>query len=152
MCREGEFLVMDFPAFHGRKIPVTELMTKVMGTAPREALLDEDLLLVYENEEIIRKMTPEFVLMKQLDGLGVAVSAPGREFDCVSRYFAPKLKVNEDPVTGAAHCLLVPYWAERFGKKPSPSMAGVRARRRASLRSVRKPRHPCRESRSLFNF
>lgn len=116
VCREGEFLVMDFPAFHGRKIPVTELMTKVMGTAPREALLDEDLLLVYENEEIIRKMTPDFVLMKQLDGLGVAVSAPGREFDCVSRYFAPKLKVNEDPVTGAAHCLLVPYWAERFGK------------------------------------
>ena len=54
--------------------------------------------------------------MMQLEGSGVAATAPGALYDCVSRYFAPKLKINEDPVTGSVHCMITPYWAERLGK------------------------------------
>ncbi|MDO4533806.1 MAG: PhzF family phenazine biosynthesis protein [Coriobacteriia bacterium] len=115
--RRDEFIAMDFPAYCCREIPVADQMEATLGARPREAYLDRDLLLVYDDEAIVRGMKPDFEKLGQLDGLGIAVTAPGSEYDCVSRFFAPKLGVDEDPVTGSVHCMIAPYWANRLGKR-----------------------------------
>ena len=116
VSRKDDYIMMDFPAYQCKEVPVTEQMIAVMGAAPEKAFLDRDLLLVYDDERVIRGLQPDFEAMSLLDGSGVGVTAPGIEYDCVSRFFAPKLKVNEDPVTGSLHCMIVPYWSERLGK------------------------------------
>lgn len=116
VSRKDDYIMMDFPAYQCKEVPVTEQMVAVMGAAPERAFLDRDLLLVYDDERVIRGLQPDFEAMSLLDGIGVGVTAPGIEYDCVSRFFAPKLKVNEDPVTGSVHCMIVPYWSERLGK------------------------------------
>ena len=116
VCRRDGRIVMDFPAYRCGPVPVTPVMAEATGHAPKEAYLDRDLLLVYEDEEIVRRMAPDFEKLARLDGMGTAVTAPGREADCVSRFFAPKLKISEDPVTGSVHCMIAPYWAARLGK------------------------------------
>jgi PhzF family phenazine biosynthesis protein len=115
--RQQDEIVMDFPAYRLNETSVTTQMTKAMGHEPLKAFIDRDLMLVYEDEKIIREMSPDFGEMIQLDGGGVGVTAPGKEYDCVSRFFTPKDKINEDPVTGSAHCMIAPYWAEQLGKK-----------------------------------
>ena len=115
--RQQDEIVMDFPAYKLNEIPVNEQMTKAMGHKPSRAFIDRDLLLVYEDEKIIREMKPDFDEVLLLDGDGVGVTAQGKEYDCVSRFFTPKDKINEDPVTGSVHCMIAPYWAERLGKK-----------------------------------
>ena len=114
--RDGDLMLMDFPAFHCHKVPVTPQMCEALGAAPAEAYLDRDLLLVYENAETVKGLAPDFEKTKALDGYCVGVTAPGDGYDCVSRFFAPKLKVPEDPVTGSVHCMIAPYWADRLGK------------------------------------
>lgn len=114
--RRGGGIVMDFPAYQLNPIPVTDLMEEALGARPREAFFDRDMLLVYDDEAIVREMKPDFAKVEQLEGLGVTVTAPGASHDCVSRYFAPKIKIDEDPVTGSVHCLIAPYWAKRLGK------------------------------------
>lgn len=113
---QNGYITMDFPVCDYHVVPITEQMKKATGIAPAEAYIARDLLWVYPDEKCIRNMKPDFEAMKQLDGLGVCVTAKGDSYDCVSRFFAPKLQVNEDPVTGSAHCMVVPYWASRFGK------------------------------------
>ena len=78
--------------------------------------MDRDLLLVYDDERIVREMKPDFEKVAQLDGMGVAVTAPAATHDCTSRFFAPKIAIDEDPVTGSVHCMIAPYWAARLGK------------------------------------
>ena len=114
--RRGDRIEMDFPAYSLHEVPVTAEMEAAMGAAPKEAYIDRDLLLVYDDEDIIRKMNPDFSKLKQLDGLGVGVTAPGKDYDCVSRFFVPELNINEDPVTGSVHCMITPYWTKRLGK------------------------------------
>jgi len=114
--RSGDCIEMDFPAYSLNEVPVTDEMTAAMGVAPKEAYIDRDLLLVYEDEDIIRKMKPDFDKIKQLDGLGVGVTAPGKAYDCISRFFVPELNIHEDPVTGSVHCMITPYWIKRLGK------------------------------------
>lgn len=114
--RRGDRIAMDFPAYECRQVPVTDLMEEALGAMPKEAYIDRDLLLVYDDEAIVRDMKPDFEKVAQLDGLGIAVTAPGAGHDCVSRFFAPKLEVDEDPVTGSVHCMIAPYWASRLGK------------------------------------
>ena len=116
VVRKDGMIVMDFPKYQYREIGVTDLMVKVMGAVPVQAFLGPELLLIYENEKTIFDLKPDFDRMVMLDGGGVAATAPGIDHDCVSRYFAPKLKINEDPVTGSVHCMIAPYWAERLGK------------------------------------
>lgn len=116
VSKEEDYITMNFPSYTCNKIEVTPLMTEVFGIQPKEAYLDRDLLLIYEEETIIHHMQPDFEKMKQLPGSGVSISAPGKDYDCVSRFFAPKLKVNEDPVTGSAHCMITPYWTKRLNK------------------------------------
>ena len=114
--RRDERIAMDFPAYACREVPVIDLMEEALGARPKEAYIDRDLLLVYDDEETVREMKPDFEKVGQLDGLGIAVTAPGVDHDCVSRFFAPKLEIDEDPVTGSVHCMIAPYWAKRLGK------------------------------------
>lgn len=114
--RDGDYIVLDFPSYHCNRVEVTEKMRRALGAMPSEAYLDRDLLLVFDDENIIRNMKPDFELLKEFEGHGVGVTAPGRDFDCVSRFFVPKSNVNEDPVTGSIHCMITPYWTNRLGK------------------------------------
>jgi predicted PhzF superfamily epimerase YddE/YHI9 len=78
-------------------------------------LANEDYLVIYANEKEVRDLNPDMAKLKTLDRRGVIVSSRGEKVDFVSRFFAPKFGVDEDPVTGSAHCLLTPYWAKKLG-------------------------------------
>ena len=93
-------------------------MISALGIVPKETYLNRDLIFVLESEEEVRHVNPDFAKLESLqEGLGVCVTAQGSKYDFVSRGFFPKLKVNEDPVTGSLHCSLIPFWADRLGKK-----------------------------------
>ena len=115
--RKENLFEMDFPAYLPKKIPVTREMAAAIGAKILEAYLDRDLLMILESAEAVEKLSPNLDALKNLDGLTQAVTAADKNFDCVSRVFAPKIKVPEDPVTGSTHCLIAPYWAARLGKK-----------------------------------
>lgn len=116
VCRKDTLLEMEFPAYQLRPVPVTEEMTQAIGARPAEAYMGRDLLCVFEDEQIVRNLKPDPEKVKGLEGLLLQVTAPGHETDCVSRSFAPKLNVTEDPVCGSGHCHIVPYWAHKLGK------------------------------------
>jgi len=77
----------------------------------------EDYLLIYDNEQQIESILPDLNVLRDIDLRGVIVSSKGKDCEFVSRFFAPKYGIDEDPVTGSAHCTLIPYWAEKLGKK-----------------------------------
>jgi predicted PhzF superfamily epimerase YddE/YHI9 len=81
-----------------------------------EILADSNYLCVFESEDDVRDLAPDFARLAHCDPYGVIVTAPGRKVDFVSRFFAPAHGIDEDPVTGSAHCTLAPYWAARLGK------------------------------------
>ncbi len=83
---------------------------------PRDVYRAEDYLVVYDSESDVRAIEPDFRLLESLDLRGAIVTAPGDEVDFVSRYFAPGAGIDEDPVTGSAHCTLTPYWSARLKK------------------------------------
>ena len=114
--RQGPLLVMDFPAAPPQPCATPDVLVEGLGCRPVETLAAADYVCVFETEESIRALTPNFGKLSELDLRGVIVTAPGRDVDFVSRFFAPKLGISEDPVTGAAHCELTPYWAARLGK------------------------------------
>ena len=107
---------MDFPAYKYKKISITDLMTEALGVRPIDAVLSRDLLMILESEDDVKNLRPDLEKLSQLGGLIQSVTAKGSNYDCVSRVFAPKLHINEDPVTGSTHCLIVPYWAEHLKK------------------------------------
>ncbi|MCK7502555.1 MAG: PhzF family phenazine biosynthesis protein [Comamonadaceae bacterium] len=114
--RQGTSLVMDFPASSPQPCATPDALVAGLGCRPVETLAAADYFCVFETEESIRALTPNFGKLGELDLRGVIVTAPGRDVDFVSRFFAPKLGIPEDPVTGSAHCELAPYWAARLGK------------------------------------
>lgn len=114
--RNGETLEMVFPAYELRPVEVTEAMTEVIGAKPTAAFMGRDLLCVLEDEAAVRACAPDMAKVLQLDGLLLHVTAKSNEFDCVSRTFAPKCGVPEDPVCGSGHCHIIPYWANVTGK------------------------------------
>ena len=114
--KENGCLKMDFPTSPPITGQVPDALVQGLGVPPSEVLLAEDYLAVFDNEEIIRHITPNHALLQQLGLRGVIITAPGTDTDFVSRFFAPKLGVPEDPVTGSAHCQLAPYWSNRLGK------------------------------------
>ena len=109
-------LAMDFPALPGKAIEVSEEMIQGLGAEPSYLFGGEDFMAVFERESQIRAIEPDHAILKKMERRGVIITAPGEEVDFVSRFFAPKFNIPEDPVTGSAHCMLTPYWAERFGK------------------------------------
>ena len=114
--RRGELLEMEFPAYELRRVAVTDAMADALGVRPKEAYLARDLLCVLDDEQTVRALTPDLEKVKTIDGLLVHVTARGRDADCVSRSFAPKLSVAEDPVCGSGHCHIIPYWAHTLGR------------------------------------
>lgn len=114
--RTDQLICMNFPA--NKPVPVTkdQLLTEALGKEPSEVLKSRDLLVIYKNQSDIEKITPDFALLAKLDTFGIIISAPGEKADFVSRFFAPRAGVNEDPVTGSAHTTLIPYWAEKLNK------------------------------------
>jgi predicted PhzF superfamily epimerase YddE/YHI9 len=121
VCREGEIFAMDFPALPAWNCaaPPTALRAGLGdASAYREVLqLADNYFVVFDNEDAIRRLRPDFHQLEKLHPAGIAVTAPGNNSDFVSRYFAPSYGIPEDPVTGSTHCSLAPYWAQRLGKK-----------------------------------
>ncbi|MDB2139723.1 PhzF family phenazine biosynthesis protein [Clostridium butyricum] len=115
-CRDGLY-TLNFPSRPPQKIEKLKEVEEVLGIEIKELFTSRDLMAVVENENIIKNLTPNFDKMKDLSiGDGIIVTAEGSDCDFVSRCFYPKCGVNEDPVTGSAHCNLIPYWSERLGK------------------------------------
>jgi PhzF family phenazine biosynthesis protein len=115
--KDGNFLVMDFPTRPGEPIEAPEALIEGLGSTPGEVYLARDYLAIFESEQDIRNLKPDFAALETLDCEGVIASAPGHDADFVSRFFAPLMGIPEDPVTGSAHSTLTPFWASRLGKK-----------------------------------
>lgn len=123
---------MDFPSRMPKQIPVTDQLAEALGVTPREAHIARDLVVLVDSDEQIRKLNPNLFLLNAVpDYLVCAVTAPGDDCDFVSRTFAPKVNVPEDPVCGSAHCSLIPYWAKRLGK--TEMLARQRGRRGGTI-------------------
>lgn len=116
VAKDGEFLTMDFPMQKPIKTKKPEIFKEAFGVEPIEVLKNEDYLVIFENEEVIKSIKPNFEKLKRLDLRGVIISAKGNDVDFVSRLFAPNFGIDEDPVTGSAHTELTPYWAEKLNK------------------------------------
>jgi PhzF family phenazine biosynthesis protein len=114
--RAGDLLSMDFPARPPERCEAQGL-AEALGAMPSEAWKSRDLMAVYESEEAVRALEPSFDRVEALGVFGVIATAPGRDVDFVSRFFAPSQGVPEDPATGSSHCTLIPYWSRRLGKK-----------------------------------
>jgi predicted PhzF superfamily epimerase YddE/YHI9 len=115
--RSGELMVMDFPARPATPIALPAGLAEGLGKTPREVLKSRDLLCIFETEDEVRALQPRMDILARQDALGIIASAPGQSADIVSRFFAPKAGIPEDPVTGSAHCTLIPYWSKKLGKK-----------------------------------
>lgn len=113
---EAGLLRMNFPARPPQLCSIPDALVDGLGRSPQEVWAANDYIAVFESEEIVRSIVPYFAKLQELDLRGVIVTAPGKDVDFVSRFFAPKIGIAEDPVTGAAHCELTPYWAQRLGK------------------------------------
>ncbi|MCF8369315.1 MAG: PhzF family phenazine biosynthesis protein [Bacteroidales bacterium] len=114
--KETDLLSLEFPSTPPRPVELTEEILLALGKEPKEVLGSQDLLAVYENEDDILSLRPDYNAMKKLDYLGVIVTSKGKNVDFVSRFFAPKAGIDEDPVTGSAHTILIPYWAKKLKK------------------------------------
>jgi len=115
--RGGDLLSMEFPSRPPGACEAMEGLSAALGAAPREVLMSRDLLAVYGSEEEVRALRPDVARVAALGVHAVCVTAPGRDCDFVSRFFAPLLGIPEDPVTGSAHCTLIPYWSRRLRKR-----------------------------------
>ena len=115
--RVDDRLVLDFPARPAIPCDAPPLLAASLGAQPREVFKGRDYMAVFEREEQVAEITPDFAELLQLDGQGVFITAPGNDCDFVSRYFAPRVGVPEDPVTGSIHCVLIPFWSKRLGKR-----------------------------------
>lgn len=117
VTKKNDLYEMDFPTYERKEIPVTAEMSKAFGAVPSKALLAMDLICVFDDEETVRNMQPDLSLIEQLPGRLHNATARGRSADCVTRSFAPKCGVAEDPVCGSAHCQVADYWSQELGKK-----------------------------------
>ena len=118
MIRDDQY-ILDFPSRPPAPTAPPELITRSLNIQPAEVLKARDYLLIYENEEQVYQINPDKTIMDQIniDPGGVIVTAPGKKVDFVSRFFTPQASLFEDPVTGSAHCSLVPFWSQRLKKK-----------------------------------
>jgi len=116
VSRRGTGLAMDFPAIRLQACEPPPALIAALGRRPSAVLVADDYLAVFEDETVIRELSPDYARLRELDRRGVIVTAKGGEVDFVSRFFAPKYGIDEDPVTGSAHCALTPYWSGRLNK------------------------------------
>ncbi len=114
--REGNLLAMDFPSRPPCPVKADPKLAPALGGHPHEILASRDYFVVYGSEEEVLALKPDINTLQSVDRGGIIATARGKSCDFVSRFFAPGLGVAEDPVTGSAHCSLIPYWAEKLGK------------------------------------
>jgi PhzF family phenazine biosynthesis protein len=129
----GGRIQMDFPAKPPVETPAPPDLARALGLEPREVLRNAfDYLVLVESEDALRRLRPDFAALAKLPVRGAIVTARAATsgFDFVSRFFAPASGVDEDPVTGSAHCCLAPYWAARLGKT---EMAGLQVSERGGI-------------------
>jgi PhzF family phenazine biosynthesis protein len=116
VTRVGDRLELDFPARRATRIEPEPALLEALGIRPAETWRAIDVMCVLDDEPAVRALAPRMERLAAVDARAVIVTAPGADCDFVSRFFAPRVGVPEDPVTGSAHCTLVPYWAARFGR------------------------------------
>lgn len=133
--QEEEMLTLDFPADAMTEVTAPDDLVEAIGVLPVKAFKGKtDYMLVYETQQQIGQISPNMHLLNQTEARGIIVTAPGAEVDFVSRFFAPRLGVPEDPVTGSAHTSLTPYWSTRLNKK---TLSAIQlSQRRGHLRLV----------------
>jgi PhzF family phenazine biosynthesis protein len=134
---EGDWISMDFPAKPEQEAPAPEGLERALGVHPLYVGRSQfDWLVEVESEDVVRALTPDLGLLATVEARGVIVTAQGKgvEHDFVSRFFAPRAGVAEDPVTGSAHCVLAPFWARRLGRD---ELTGYQASRRGGVVRVR---------------
>lgn len=120
VTRDGDVLTMDFPTWAARAVPSSDALVAALGATPSAVVSTRDLIAVFDDAETVRNLRPDMARVAALDAYAVAVTAPGTGGDAdvafVSRFFAPRGGIPEDPVTGSSFCSLAPYWAQRLGR------------------------------------
>jgi len=116
VTREGELMTLDFPSRPAEETDAPEGLSQALGGIPQKVLKSRDYLAVFDTEAEVLALRPDFRAISDLGVHAVIATAAGDTSDFVSRFFAPSVGVDEDPVTGSAHCTLIPYWAEQLGK------------------------------------
>ena len=116
VLKKDDLLVMDLPAQTPVPCNVPYEIVKAFDRTPIECLRSEDYIVVFETESDILSIKPDIAYLQKLDLRGVIITAKSRQYDFVSRFFAPKHGIDEDPVTGSAHTQLIPYWARKLDK------------------------------------
>lgn len=135
--RQGNWIELDFPATPAEPAPAPPGLLEALGSPVRTSGKTRfDYLLELESESAVRNLRPDFKLLERVQARGIIVTSrsDGPEFDFVSRFFAPQSGVNEDPVTGSAHCSLGPFWGERLGKQ---ELVAYQASERGGIVKVR---------------
>ncbi len=115
VTREGELYTLDFPVLPPTRIDDDPAVAEALGAIPSELYDQAKMMAVFDSEAAVAALAPDLAKVAALDTRGVIATAPGEACDFVSRYFAPRGGIPEDPVTGSAHCITTPYWAERLG-------------------------------------
>jgi PhzF family phenazine biosynthesis protein len=117
VTRNDEFLTLDFPARPAAVCSAPADLIAGLGCKPGTTAKARDYLAVFDSEQVVRNIRPDMSALMRLDCLGIIVTAPGESCDFVSRFFAPRAGIPEDPATGSSHCTLIPYWAQRLGRQ-----------------------------------
>ncbi|MGB0631359.1 MAG: PhzF family phenazine biosynthesis protein [Alphaproteobacteria bacterium] len=116
VVRDGDRFFLDFPAYPGDAVACPPALSDGLGVEPHTVIAGPNYMAVLETEDAVAGLQPDMPVLEKLHPRGVIATAPGEDCDFVSRFFGPSFGVPEDPVTGSAHCMLIPYWARRLGK------------------------------------
>lgn len=115
--KEDEMIVLNFPTSKLEEIEIPQNLKSAFNFRIQKCFNGrEDLLLLFNNEEEILKLTPDFQKINKIESRGIIATSKSDKYDFVSRFFAPAVGINEDPVTGSAHTMLIPYWSKEFQK------------------------------------
>lgn len=117
VTRHDDWIRLDFPSRPAEDCEMPADLETGLGRAPSRVARSRDYLAVFETEAEVRGLTPDFTALARVDALGIIATAPGDTCDFVSRFFAPRAGIPEDPVTGSAHCTLIPYWSARLDRR-----------------------------------
>ena len=115
--KQNDTIVLNFPYSNYTEVKIPEFVKKAFNILPKYCLKGkDDLMLIFNKEQEIHQLNPDFSIIKAGKSRGVIVTAQSVEFDFISRFFAPEVGINEDPVTGSAHTMLIPYWSQKLNK------------------------------------
>lgn len=115
--KKADLIELNFPSRMPLPVKIPEKLFQGFNMSPVLALKSRDYFFVYDKEEDVKNIVPDFIILNQFDCIGIIVTAKGNEVDFVSRFFVPNSVIGEDPVTGSSHCSLIPYWSRELGKE-----------------------------------